>query len=146
LPKTNSDKTLYFGRTVAKSISQVGVIPILNGQVCLVTSRSGARWVIPKGHIESHQTAIEAARQEAWEEAGVVGDFQGTALGSFSYRKFEQDYQVTVFVMQVKLVVDTWPEKSSRQREWVEPTEAIRRVLEPELRVMIGQLFQEWAD
>jgi 8-oxo-dGTP pyrophosphatase MutT (NUDIX family) len=54
-----------------------------SGKVCLVQSRSGKRWVIPKGCIERGQTALETALQEAWEEAGLMGVPKAEPVGSY---------------------------------------------------------------
>jgi len=127
---------------VSKLIAQSGVIAVRAEQVCLVTSRSGGRWVIPKGKIESYQTPLEAARQEAWEEAGIVGDLLATSVGRFQYSKLQKDYEVTVFLMAVKLEAETWPEKAIRRREWVTSEEAARRVIEPDLQTLLLSLFR----
>ena len=59
--------------TIGESIRQAAALAIRRGRVCLITSRNGKRWVIPKGWIEPGQTAGETALQEAYEEAGLVG-------------------------------------------------------------------------
>ena len=63
------------------------------GQVCLVTSSSGKRWVVPKGCMEPGKTAGELALQEAWEEAGLVGVLQPEPVGSYLYEKFGNSYR-----------------------------------------------------
>jgi len=62
-------------------IRQAAAIPIRSGQICLVTSSSGKRWVIPKGMIEPGTTAGQIALQEAWEEAGLVGVLRPEPVG-----------------------------------------------------------------
>ena len=69
------------------TLQQAAAIPVRMGQVCLVTSRSGKRWVIPKGCLEPGKTAGEIALQEAWEEAGIVGVLQPDPVGSYLYDK-----------------------------------------------------------
>src|SRR5688572_2219239 len=96
------------------SIRQAAVIPIRSGQVCLVLSSNGKRWVIPKGCIELGQTAGETALQEAWEEAGLVGVLQPEPVGAYVYEKSGSRYRVTVFRMHVTAVADDWPEKDWR--------------------------------
>ena len=52
---------------LTEEVRQAAAIPVKDGQVCLVTSRSGKRWVIPKGCLEPGKTAgeiIEAALQD----------------------------------------------------------------------------------
>ena len=46
-------------------VRQVASIPVRDGKVCLVLSRSGRRWVLPKGKIDAGHTAGQAALLEA---------------------------------------------------------------------------------
>lgn len=121
----------------ANWIPQAAAIPIRDGRVCLVTSRSGRRWVIPKGKIDVGNTAGETALIESWEEAGLVGHLSGNAVGSFTYSKFENTYHVTVFVMQVTHEADKWPERDQREKKWLELEHAAKHVDEPGLRDLI---------
>ena len=66
-------------------LPQAAAVPVRTGKVCLVTSSSGRRWVVPKGMMEPGKTASEIALQEAWEEAGLVGVLQPEPLGSYLY-------------------------------------------------------------
>jgi 8-oxo-dGTP pyrophosphatase MutT (NUDIX family) len=98
------------------------------GQVCLVSSRSGKRWVIPKGCLETGKTASEIALQEAWEEAGLVGRLQPDPVGSYLYDKAGVTCHVLVFLLHVTQVCDHWPEESFRERCWVTPAQAVSRI------------------
>jgi 8-oxo-dGTP pyrophosphatase MutT (NUDIX family) len=111
-----------------ESIRQAAALPLRRGRVCLITSRNGKRFVIPKGWIEPGQTAGETALQEAWEEAGLLGALQREPIGSYLYEKDGQRYHVTVFVMKVTSVAQDWPERSFRQRTWVSPTGFFDRI------------------
>src|SRR6185295_6322277 len=94
---------LHGGATMANEpeyVRQAGAIPIRNGRICLITSSNGKRWVIPKGLIEPNHTAGEAALQEAWEEAGLVGVLQQEPVGSYLYDKWCGTCHVTVFLME----------------------------------------------
>ncbi len=114
-------------------IRQAGAIPIRNGRLCLITSRNGKRWIVPKGLIEPGQSAAEAALQEVWEEAGLVGKLAPDPVGSFLYSKYGDIYHVTLFILHVTEIVSEWPEAGFRERCWVRPAEALRRVDEPGL-------------
>lgn len=100
-------------------IQQAAAIPVRSGRVCLVTSRSGKRWVVPKGCLEPDKTAAEIALMEAWEEAGLIGVLDQEPVGSYLYEKSGNTYQVTVFLMQVTRMARDWPEADERQRIWV---------------------------
>ncbi len=112
-------------------VEQSGVIPyrILDGkiEVMLITSSGGKRWVIPKGLIEPDMTPEDSAAKEAWEEAG-------------EYYKSGCTCQVDVFLLQVETVVENWPEAYKRKRQWVSIPKAIKRVDEPDLKLILGDL------
>lgn len=118
----------------SQHILQAGAIPLHEGKVCLVTSSSRKRWVIPKGLIDPGQTAKETALQEAWEEAGLTGDLRYRAAGSYRYDKWGGTCQVTVYEMHVTDIADDWPECDLRDRIWVLPARALQLLDEPGLR------------
>src|SRR3954452_2069512 len=93
-----------------KKVKQAAAIALWNGRVCLVSSRSGKRWVIPKGCLEPGKSAGEIALQEAWEEAGLVGSLQSEPVGTYLYEKDDRTCHVLVFLMQVTRAAETWPE------------------------------------
>src|SRR5437899_3082732 len=122
-------------------IKQAAVIAVKDGRVCLVTSRSGRRWVLPKGVVDPGHTPGEAALLEAWEEAGLVGALDPDPVGSYVYEKFDRGHHVLVYRMTVTEVRDDWPERSFRERAWLSAEEVIDRVEEPGLRDLLRQVF-----
>jgi 8-oxo-dGTP pyrophosphatase MutT (NUDIX family) len=123
--------------TAGNWIRQAAAIPVRAGQICLVTSSSGKRWVVPKGLLEPGKTAGEIALQEAWEEAGLVGILQTEPVGSYLYTKWGGTCHVTVFLMHVTEAAEDWPEHSLRQREWVSPAQAVRWLDDHGLRELV---------
>jgi len=117
----------------AEFIRQAGVLAVRNGRMCLVTSSNGKRWVIPKGLIEPGQSAGEAALQEAWEEAGLVGTLDPEPLGTFLYDKWCGTCHVTVYRMHISEVAQNWPEGDLRQRTWLSAAGALERIDDPGL-------------
>jgi 8-oxo-dGTP pyrophosphatase MutT (NUDIX family) len=118
-------------------VRQAAVIPVKAGQVCLVSSRSGKRWVVPKGCMEPGKTSGEIALQEAWEEAGLMGLLQPEPVGSYVYEKDGSTCYVTVFLMQVTSSVENFPENDLRQRCWLPFAQAVLRVEDVGLRELI---------
>lgn len=114
-------------------IRQAAAVPLRDGQICLVTSSSGKRWVIPKGMIDPGKTPAEIALQEAWEEAGLLGVL-GAPLGTYQYEKYGGTYLVTVYAMQVNESRDDWPERTVRRRAWLSLDEALELIEEEGLR------------
>jgi 8-oxo-dGTP pyrophosphatase MutT (NUDIX family) len=121
--------------------TQSAVIPYVPGEneirIVLVTSRTRKRWIIPKGIIEPGLSPLESARQEALEEAGVKGKIFPQDIGTYSYNKWKGTCTVTVFVMQVRKMLDMWEEEWLRARELVSLEEAIKRIEEEDLKKMI---------
>ena len=126
------------GRKSSRAIKQSGVIPyrVTNGkvEVLLVTTRRSHGWVIPKGGIKKALTPADSAANEGWEEAGVVGEVDGNHLGTYKYRKRGKTYRVKVFLLPVETVLEDWPEASHRKRQWIELTQAARRVKKASLK------------
>jgi 8-oxo-dGTP pyrophosphatase MutT (NUDIX family) len=122
-------------------VNQSGVIPVHDGRLCMVTSRSGKRWVFPKGVIEPGHTPGETALMEAWEEAGLVGSLDPEPVGNFVYEKDGRPHHVLVFLMRVIEARDSYPERGLRERAWLSVDEAIDRVEEPGLRELLRRVF-----
>ncbi len=127
---------------MSEPVRQSAVLAVADDRVCMVTARSGRRWVIPKGQIDPGHTAGEAALIEAWEEAGLVGSLDAEPVGSYVYAKLGRRHHVLVFRMTVTAVHDRYPEVGLRQREWVTIDEAIDRVDEPDLRDLLRRVFE----
>jgi len=129
-------------------VEQSGVIPyrIMDGkmEVMLITSSGSKRWVIPKGLIEPNMTPEDSAAKEAWEEAGVLGQVFPDLMGTYEYYKSGSVWQVDVFLLQVETVVENWPEAYKRKRQWVSIPKAIKRVDEPELKLILGDLLHRF--
>jgi len=125
-------------------VEQSAVIPyrILHGkiEVMLITSSGGKRWVIPKGLIEPDMTPEDSAAKEAWEEAGLLGKVFPDLVGTYEYYKSGCTWQVDVFLLQVKTVLENWPEAHKRKRQWVSIPKAIKRVDEPQLKQILEDL------
>jgi len=123
---------------------QSAVIPRRDGkhgpEVLLITSRKKKRWVLPKGVVESGMTPPASAAKEAWEEAGIEGTVDETALGTYDYKKWGGTCTVEVFAMTAVTEAADWPEAHFRDREWVSLDEARRRVDENGLKVIIDGL------
>ncbi len=118
-------------------IRQAAAIPLRDGLLCVVTSRSGKRWVVPKGCLEPGKTSGEIALQEAWEEAGLTGVLEPEPIGSYLYSKTGFTYHVTVFVMTVTDAAEDWPESMMRERTWLTRSQALLQIEEPGLRDLI---------
>jgi 8-oxo-dGTP pyrophosphatase MutT (NUDIX family) len=128
-------------------IRQYGVLaydPAAEGgpRLLLITSRETGRWVIPRGNPIRGLSPFESAAQEAFEEAGVRGEVEDVALGSYRYEKRRPDgpsmpAEVEVFALAVRELLDDWPEKAQRERRWFGPAEAAEAVDELELKALL---------
>lgn len=114
-------------------------------EVLLVSSLTSKRWILPKGWPMDGRSLAEAALQEAWEEAGVLGKVDPVPTGSFGYRKMMMQglpvaCQCQVFRVDVTGLSESFPEKARRKRRWLPPSEAADLVEEPGLKALLASL------
>lgn len=115
-------------------------------EVMLVTSRRRARWIVPKGWRVKGRTPPQSAATEAFEEAGVFGNMDKDAIGSY---RFEWDdgngrvelREVVVFGLEVKATLLNWPEKGQRTRSWM----SAERAAEIASDQGLGLLLRRWG-
>ena len=113
-------------------------------RVVLVTSRSGKKWIFPKGVIDPGETAESTAVNEAREEAGVVGRVTGVPLGAYEQAKWGGVAQIDVLPLLCTRLLDSWEEQSARTRLVLSLDEAATQIFEP-LRPILGELERSLA-
>lgn len=108
----------------------------------LITSRTSRSWSLAKGNVDRSSSATEAARQEAFEEAGVLGYMQSTSIGYYTHHKSTGGaYRVEVFKMHVQRELAKWPESNERERRWVSIETALELISNPSLRRLLRAHF-----
>lgn len=103
--------------------------------VLLVTSRQTRKWILPKGQPERNKSPHDVAALEAFEEAGVKGKVSRRVFGTYRSTKrlssgLEIPALIDVYLLAVERVLDDWPERHERERQWVEPGEGAMMVSE----------------
>ncbi|CAO2829832.1 unnamed protein product [Amaranthus hypochondriacus] len=101
-------------------------------QVLMITSPKRHDLVFPKGGWENDETVHEAARREAYEEAGVIGELDPTELGVWEFRSksrqaissLEGGCRGYMYALKVTEELDTWPEQENHDRKWLSIREA----------------------
>jgi 8-oxo-dGTP pyrophosphatase MutT (NUDIX family) len=86
------------------------------------------RWVLPKGHIEKDHSPRDTALREALEEAGINGKISEFPADEYDYHKFDRNYHVLMYMLEITEMLDEWPEKKLRNRQLL-PLEAALRTL-----------------
>ena len=121
-----------------------------NVRILLVTSRSGAGLVFPKGGWETDESCEAAAARETVEEAGVRGDLEPVSLGTFRFasskkkKKKEEEENgnggsaATMFALRVREQLPEWPESAQRCRVWLRPGDALASCKHAWMREALG--------
>jgi 8-oxo-dGTP pyrophosphatase MutT (NUDIX family) len=133
------------GEAVLATAVQYAALPyrVTDGvEVLLLTSRETGRWVLPKGWPIAGKSPRASARQEALEEAGVVGRVCKAPIGAFHYDKRLEGgglvtCKVVVYPLEVTHQRKHWPEQGQRTIGWFAPGDAALAVLEPELAILL---------
>lgn len=129
---------------------QAAAVPYLQEEggvrIVLITSRSSGAWMLPKGVIDPGRTAAETAQQEAFEEAGVVGQISGPALGFYDHPKPKWGgvAKVEVYPLLALNLLEDWGERRTRRRDLVSVPEAIER-LPPPISALVAA-HQNWLE
>lgn len=114
-------------------------------QILLITSRETKRWVIPKGWPMRGKKDWNAAALEGFEEAGIKGVVGHKSIGTYHYVKRRSngdlDCEVTVYPLEVRKLLDDWPEKNERRRKWFDAQRASELVDEDGLKAIINAAF-----
>ena len=131
-------------------IRQYGVIPFRRSaeggvEILLITSRETRRWVVPRGNPIPGLSPHAAAAQEAFEEGGIRGEVEPRAIGTYRYDKRRasgaiDEALVELFPFLVREVLDEWPERGQRERQWFAAEDAAASVAEDDLAALIRQL------
>ena len=136
--KERRDRPAYY-------YTQSSVIPyrVRHGkpQVLVIASRKQNHLVVPKGIKEPGLSPRASAAKEALEEAGAEGEVAGTALGSYTYKKWGATCTVEVYPMKVtRLIAEEKWQESHRGRQWVSLKKAARQLEQKKLRSLLKKL------
>ena len=107
----------------------------------LVTSRGSERWIVPKGKQRRKERAHACAEREVREEAGAIGRVRGKPVAIIKAEP-EAQASVPLYLLEVKEVLDAWPEKDQRKRAWEPVKRAAAMVDDPELAAAILRLAE----
>ena len=129
--------------------NQAGAIPIRRRgtqvEVCLIRRKDSRAWGIPKGMVDPGDTHVETALNEAWEEAGLSGRVRGQPLGIYEYEKWQGNFTVAVYVLDVEAEHDDWQEAGFRERRWMSFEEADRRLAGHPVRSLVNRVADTLA-
>ena len=128
-------------------MKQIGALPLIfraNGEVeiCLITSRGGKRWIIPKGNPMRGVAAHDVAAIEAREEAGVVGVAQAKSIGMFTLRGRRKKRKVVVYPLIVDRQLLVWDVVHERKWRRCDLKTACRLVGSRSLAVLLRGLHK----
>ncbi len=113
--------------------------------MCLITSRGGGRWIIPKGWPEAKLSHAEIAAQEAWEEAGLKGEIRRDRYASYVASKdlepgFAVPVRMDVYLLLNPKQAKEFPELGQRKVKWLKIDKAIERTDDIGLRNLLIKL------
>lgn len=108
-------------------------------KVVLVTTKpkENNNWIFPKGQVELGMTPFDSAAKEAYEEAGVVGRISPILFDEYQHKKWGGNMCIKVYTLEVTEVLQSWPEKTQRNRQLLPLDEAINLVQDAQKQSLI---------
>lgn len=92
---------------------------------------------LPKGKIKPGMMPSRSAKNEAFEEPGVLGRIAKDPIGSYRQRDGDaaiaDSVTVQAFSLEVVNKLPVWREMHKRERRWFTMTEALKAVRESEI-------------
>jgi 8-oxo-dGTP pyrophosphatase MutT (NUDIX family) len=117
--------------------------PVGGVDVCLVTSRGGGRWIIPKGNPIRGLAPHEVAAREALEEAGLIGHVGKRCIGTFKFDRSrigrDATCRVDVYALRVERQLPAWTEMHERSVLRCNVKTALSLVSVPNLATLINR-------
>lgn len=136
-------------RKTGEMRSQIAAMPVRRAadgstEILLVTSRTTRRWIVPKGWPMKGIKDRDAAAQEAYEEAGVIGRVSEKPAGRYTYWKRMNDHfalcEVKLYLLEVEQQLGDFREQHQRDLHWFKLADAADIVDDPELSTAIRKL------
>jgi 8-oxo-dGTP pyrophosphatase MutT (NUDIX family) len=101
----------------------------------VISSSDGSSWVLPKGHIDSGESAETAALRELAEESGVVGEIVDH-LSVQNFRKATIEGAVQYFLIRE---LGSTPAAEERTLRWEDEAAALRLLTFEDARVALRE-------
>jgi phosphohistidine phosphatase len=112
--------------------NQAAALPILETEegtkVILISTQKG-KWTLPKGVIDPGDSPHEAALREALEEAGLEGEIHPKEFARFKQKKWGGKCTIRVHILKVSVMLEEWPEKSTRKRILLPLNQSINKIV-----------------
>ena len=96
----------------------------------LVRTKSGKQWTFPKGHVEPDPPEMpwDAARREAYEEAGIFGSIEKEPFTHYTYYKGKKNHEDKVAAYLMSVQSESNPIEPDRNPHWFTPEQTIEKL------------------
>ena len=83
-------------------------------EVLLISTKHNG-WGVPKGNLMPELGKKKTALEEAYEEAGILGEIIDDRKATIEH----PDWTLDLYPMKISKLLKKWPEMDWREREWV---------------------------
>lgn len=133
-----------------RTYSGGGVVIDTRGKV-LIVSQHGRSWSLPKGHAESEENILEAAKREIYEETGITQLHLIKELGTYERPKLDsenKDDQEELKVITIFLFTTTQEHLEPHDPEnpkarWVEANDVEKILTHPKDKAFFRKIKKE---
>ena len=102
----------------------------------MIVSQYGTSWSLPKGHVEGHESLIDTARREIYEESGVtdlelvadLGNYERFRLGEDGLEDLSEFKTIFMFLFRTQTVLLQPLDVENPEALWL-PREKVAKML-----------------
>jgi ADP-ribose pyrophosphatase YjhB (NUDIX family) len=133
-----------------KTHSAGGVVVNKKGQVLIVNQR-GKSWSLPKGHVETGEETLAAARREIYEESGLsdleylkpLGTYERQRIGLHGGEDGSETKVLTFFLFHCEGGTPRPIDPDNPEARWVEKNEVAKMLTHPKDREFFLNILKE---
>ncbi len=138
-------------KSIKHTKSSGGIVVNKKDQIIVINECSGAIWSLPKGHIETGENELDAAKREIFEESGItdleviknLGDYQRFKLADDGSEDKSELKTIVMFLFKTSEEILKPIDSENLKAKWIEKNEVADLLTHPQDKEFFLRVKQE---